>query len=232
MLRVFSYQGCLHAQLAKPRQSKALRSLDASVPFDLEMMRGGYAHTERLSMFSILYAKGYSDLGLECEWREDTFSIGDARVAANDGYAEMLADLSVAVVEQHCRRNLVFSHGYPRRQTCLLDAELGPTFVAQLKEDLAIHKLILESDFDGHSSYVARSCFNLASVAQIVKCLESEGWVITARTLYCFCFSSGRVPHVSGGPTPSFRSVRSCPCVGLAARPARKCPIRLWPSQP
>ncbi len=178
---VLQWGGCLQAFVAKPRQSKALRSLGATAPFELDMVRGNFAHTERLSMFSILFSKGYGDLGIEVDWREETLSTASARIAANDSFVEMLSDLSVAIVEQHCRRNLVFSHGLPRRQTCLQDAELGPMFIAELKQDLAIHKLVQECDFDGHDEYMARSVFNLPSVHQLVKCLEADDWQITPR---------------------------------------------------
>jgi hypothetical protein len=179
--------GWCGADLLKPRQSKALRSLGATVPFELEQMGGGCFYTERLSMFSLLYSKGYKDLGMETDWKPDVFTIGSARLAVSDGFCEMLASLSVAIVEQHCRRNLVFTHGLPRRQTLLLDPIQGQRFIDELKLDLAIHQKILDMDFDGQESYVKRSVFGLPAVQQLVQCLQLEGWEITPRTRAFLC---------------------------------------------
>ena len=50
------------------RQSKDLRSLKDTVPFELEQMGGAIHHVERLSMYHLVRPKGYSAMGIEVTW--------------------------------------------------------------------------------------------------------------------------------------------------------------------
>ena len=164
------------------RQSKDLRSLDATIPWELRQLHGEYLHTEKLSMQGLLYAKGYAAQGIEMTWPAMGLLENSARMAVSDDFSEMLAELTFAILEQHARRHLVFSHGLPRRQVCLLDETLGPLFIDQLKLDIDIHKRISELHFDGVELYLQRSLFHHTAVKQLIGCLEEEGWTITPRT--------------------------------------------------
>lgn len=202
-----------------PRQSKTLRSLSATIPWELSQMRGGYVHTERLSVQGLLFSKGYADLGIEVEWAPMTTSVSSARVATSDGYADLLADLSLAIVLQHVRRNMTFSHGLPRRQVCILDSELGPNFVKELQADWAIHCTIMDLQFPGVDLYLQRSVFNLVSVKQLLACLRMDDFVITDRTLErCsrFCSSLGALPAASGKFCEQLRPQDLMPCPASA----------------
>jgi hypothetical protein len=165
-----------------PRQAKQLRSLDATIPFELEQVRGGYLHTERLSLQGLLFAKGYSQCGIEMDWAPMTIKANSARMAVSDDFSEMLAEVSFAIIEQHARRNLTFSHGLPRRQVCLLAPGLAPGFISQLKKDVEIHAQIKELSFDGVESYLQRSVFNHMAVRQLIGCLQEDNWEATPRT--------------------------------------------------
>ena len=104
-----------------------------------------------------------------------------ARMAVSDDFSETLAELSCAIVEQHVRRNLTWSHGLPRRQVCLLDPALAPGFISQLQKDLAIHDKTKELHFEGVEAYLQRSVFNHMSVRQLAGCLQEESWEATPR---------------------------------------------------
>ncbi len=133
-------------------------------------------------MKGLLYTKGYSAQGIEMEWGPMTILGNSARMAVSDDFSETLADLTVAIVEQLARRSMVFSHGLPRRQVCVLDEALFPDFVTQLRSDLAIHEKIKDLTFDGVDMYLERSVFNHMAVRQLVGCLQEENWERTPRT--------------------------------------------------
>ncbi len=156
--------------------------MEPTIPFELEQIKGAYKHTERLSMSGMLFSKGYGDVGMETTWPEMSIHAGSARVAASGHFSELLADLSMAIVCQHARRNLTFTHGMPRRQVMLLDDELQKVFIEELRNDLLIHEKIGNLDFVGHESYMSRSVFNLVAVRQIYSCLKEDGFLVTART--------------------------------------------------
>ena len=164
-----------------PRQSKELRSLDSTIPFELDMMRGGCLKVERLSLQGLLYSKGYKECGIEMGWPAMSLASNSARMAVADDFSETLAELTFAVIEQHVRRNLTFSHGMPRRQVCLLDAWLAPRFLDELKLDMEIHDQIKTLGFDGHDQYMQRSTFNYVAVKQLIGCLREEEWKVTPR---------------------------------------------------
>ncbi len=166
-----------------PRQSKELRSLDQTIPFELSMVKGGFHDVEKRTVRVLSVQKGCESIGVEVAWPETSVQLNNVRMAVSDDYGSTLAELTFATIEQHVRRHLTFSHGLPRRQVLLLDGEEGTRFMEELKTDAHILSLIQELDFDGHEMYMVRSVFTYTSVKQLIGCLVEEGWSITPRTL-------------------------------------------------
>ncbi len=168
--------------LAQARQSKELRSLHKTVPYELDQIDGGHMKTEQMGMLAILHSKGYSVQGIEMSWAHMELQANTAQMAVSDDFASLAVDLSVAITEQHVRRNMVFSHGLPRRQVCLLDANLAEPFVKQLRADIELHERIKAMSFDGVELYLQRSVFTHVSVRQLIGCLGEENWQVTPGT--------------------------------------------------
>ncbi len=171
------------------RQSKILRNLDSTIPFELNQMKGACHHVEQMAMRGIFMAKGYGWMGIEEQWNEFQASAHHARIVLSDDFSRLLADLSMNVVMEHVRRNLSFSHGLPRRQVLILDGTEGPKFVQQFKRDWEIFQELEGMSFEGQEHLVKRSVFKLSSVTQLRLCLEDEGWHITPRP-FPFAFSA------------------------------------------
>ncbi len=170
------------------RQSKGLRCLDDTIPFELDHMLGKCHHPERLSMFAIGRVKSYDHLGVEICWPALEIHADHARVALSDDLSSTLASLSVAITLELTKRSLTFTHGLPRRQTLLLQPGHADEFIDQLRSDLGIFERIQSMEFPGKDIMVARSCFQLTSVKQLVGLLKIEGWKLTARPGSSNCF--------------------------------------------
>ncbi len=182
----------------KARQSKTLRSLSDTIPFEIAHMTGACHQPERLSMFAIGRTKGYCQLGIEVGWGKMDIFEDHARVAVAGDLCSTLSELSIAITNELVRRNLSFTDALPRRQTLLCSPEHAQGFVDELRKDYDIWNRIQEMGFEGKGSMVARSVFQLTSVKQLVGLLKIEGWTATARqSAFLPCSTASKVVEVS-----------------------------------
>ncbi len=167
-----------------PRQSKTLPSLSASAPFEIKQMLGACHLPEKLSMQAMVQYKGYAELGIQTEWVAQQLHVGHPMVALSGENAELLASLTLGIVSEHVRRNLVFTHGLPKRQSLLLgSAENRDSFILQLRKDYDNFERMLDESSDSVGRLAERSVFKLAAVEQLMGCLAEEGWQATPRRI-------------------------------------------------
>lgn len=165
--------------LSHTKQAKELRSIDAVIPYELEMMTGGIDHHVRLTVAQIGLSKFYARCGIETTWQMvPNISVGDVRVAVNDDKAALVWDLVFECVLQHEVRNVVFKHGLPRRQTLLQseDEQVVNNFIKQLHADYNNFLELSNVSAVWAEDMVKRSPFQKKSVLQLILCLEQEGW--------------------------------------------------------
>ena len=146
------------------RQSKELRSIDATIPWEIKHMSGLCHHAERLSMFAVGRCKGYNELGIEASWQPLRLCMNDCRVKLSDDFSWVLTDLSVNITLELCRRNLGLTHALPRRQSLLVSAEHAQPFIDGLRRDHDIFKAVAGLEFPGKDILLSRSVFNLTPV--------------------------------------------------------------------
>eukprot|EP00959_Pyramimonas_sp_CCMP1952_P050729 1059928-Pyramimonas_sp.AAC.1 len=80
------------------------------------MIRGDMYKCERLSMTLLVARRYFKDMGIPPNWSPMQMCLADPKVVQSDVSAERLASLVCALTLEHTKRNLTFSHGYPRRQ--------------------------------------------------------------------------------------------------------------------
>lgn len=119
-------------------QNQRLRSLDDTIPWELEQMRDKhiFAH-QRLTMVQLTAVRHYEACGIEAEWQPVLGAcLNDARVAMANDYAEILFDVCTTLVAEESNRNIGYTHGWPKRFTLLLDETTRADTIDELKGDL------------------------------------------------------------------------------------------------
>ena len=132
-------------------------------------------------MYAVTRTKGYADVGVETSWPRLKLCLDNPRVCMSNDFSELLADLSCNVMLEHVRRNLVFTHGLPRKQVLLLTPGSAEKFIAEFKQDCENFDKVKVEDFPGCEAFVNRSVFQLAAVQQPKGVLQDSGWVETER---------------------------------------------------
>ena len=152
-------------------------------------MKGNCHQVTHLTMQALTNSAGFDPMGIETTWPEMRVSLSHPRVALADDFASLLADLTLNMVLEHARRNLVLQRGYPRRQVLLL-SDLKDRFIHDFRYDLQNFEDLKKPEvaFPGRDAMIARSPFTLTAVIQLKRCLEDEEWKVTDR------FQGGNIP--------------------------------------
>lgn len=135
-------------------------------------------------MFQALHTKRYASCGIETSWRACKGLFEEhPRVLYSDDMCGRLWDMCLATVVQHCGRNLIFTHGLPRRQTLLCDPDplVSQSFVGEFRQDCANWESLQSLEFDWADTCKKRSVFQKRAVQQLRGCLEMEDWQVTSR---------------------------------------------------
>jgi hypothetical protein len=162
-------------------QNVELRSADAVVPWELEMLKGKVHKHVRLTMYMTIAVKYYDNYGIECGWRPTKVCIASARVQCSDCYVDMLWGLCFALFRQHSARNLTFTHGYPRRFQLLLDETSRADFIVELEKDIQYSTEFADIESPWAMKIQRRSVFMRKDVQQLQFCLFIENNIATAR---------------------------------------------------
>ncbi|CAK0815094.1 unnamed protein product [Prorocentrum cordatum] len=165
------------------RQNKELRSADATKPYELKMCKGFYHRAEQLTMTNANFIRHYSEEGIFPTWVDQRICLNDPRVQMEDENCQMLHRLIVDLPMQQATRNLVWSHGLPRRQVLLLDQDeaVQQAFLDELRHDRFLYMELQKATFEGsdqmRQGHVMRKMCN----QQLLRCLGVEDWKVTPR---------------------------------------------------
>jgi hypothetical protein len=173
----------MHATMVfHSEQNKQLRSCTGGAEWELRMLKGAIHDHTRLTMYTTQALKYYNDFGIELGWRPvDAICINHPRVKFSDDQAAMLWDLCFAVTRGHVGRNLVFTHGYPKRFALLTDDSTRDAALALLKKDRLFDELVQTMEDDWARKFNRRSVFQRLTVKQVVLCIDVEGGLCTER---------------------------------------------------
>ncbi|CAK0852956.1 unnamed protein product, partial [Prorocentrum cordatum] len=164
------------------RQNQTLRDAKSTVPWEIDMCSGGFAKCEQLSMTTIRYRRIYRKMGIESSWGPMRLCLADPRLQKSEEHVQLLVDLVFQIVLEHTKRNLVFSHGLPRRQCLWLSGDgRAAEFLKRLEADKEIYMVLKTCTFEGSELMVKRSLFAKPSVKHLLACVEAENWLPSER---------------------------------------------------
>ena len=165
------------------KSSQDLRTVDAAIKWEIEMLKGGAHYHNRLTLHHTQMTKWFDDYGIEATWAATELHLLNVRILVSDGFAGLLWSLCFSVVKFSSDRKILMTEGYPRRLTLLLDAESRDAEIKQFRTDADLHEefMKIDDDDDVMLSLKQRSLFHKMTVRQVDKCLQEESCIWTPR---------------------------------------------------
>ena len=165
------------------QQSRELRNLENSVPWELKQIKdGGIYHHPRLTMTQTRVTKKFACCGIEVGWQAvPEISLHSPRVSMSNDFADCLFGLTTALVSEEAGRNIVFTHGWPKRFTLLLHDDSRQACFDEVKLDIKLHADIAAIGAPWSERMTRRSLFVKLTVLQITLAIELETFLWTPR---------------------------------------------------
>lgn len=171
---------CTRSMLAwHKKQNSELRSTDASGPFVLQQVSGGFLRT-LAECFSVLRRE--DDLAF-CRFELPdrvgwVHPLGDIGLAEEEAHAQAMAGLVFSIVGQRLKRMAWMLRGWPAQSALFLgdwrqQERCGKEFMDDL--DAFEYCQSLADDNRALKAMVERSCMNDIAVQQLEECYKAEG---------------------------------------------------------